>query len=72
MLRSMGLRSFHILFIVMATLLSAGFGLWCFLSDAGRELSGSTAMGAISLLAAVGLVVYGIKFVKKLDEEGID
>ncbi len=68
----MGLRSFHILFIVMATLMSVGFGLWCFLSDAGRELGGSSAMGTISLLAAVGLVVYGVKFVKKLDEEGID
>ncbi len=68
----MGLRNFHIFFIVISTSMSVGFGLWCFLSDAGRESYGSSAMGAISLVAAVALVVYGIRFVKKLDEEGIE
>ncbi len=68
----MGLRSFHIFFIVISTIMSVGIGFWCFLSDAGRELYGSSAMGAISLLAAVALVIYGIRFVKKLDEEGIE
>ena len=68
----MGLRNFHIFFIVISTIMSVGFGFWCFLSDAGRELYGSWAIGAISLLAAVALVIYGIRFVKKLDEEGIE
>ena len=68
----MGLRTFHIFFIVVSTLMSAGFGLWCFLSEGGRQLRGSWAMGGISLAAAVALVIYGVRFVKKLDREGID
>ncbi len=68
----MGLRNFHIFFIVISTIMSVGFGFWCFLSDAGREFYGSWAIGAISLVAAAALVIYGIRFVKKLDEEGIE
>ncbi len=68
----MGLRNFHIFFIVISTIMSVGIAFWCFLSDAGREVYGSSAMGAISLLAAVALVIYGFRFVKKLDEEGIE
>ncbi len=68
----MGLRSFHLFFIVISTIMSVGIGFWCFLSDAGRELYGSSAIGAISLVAAVALAIYGVRFVKKLDEEGIE
>ncbi len=68
----MGLRSFHLFFIMISTIMSVGIGFWCFLSDAGRKLYGSSAIGAISLLAGVALVIYGVRFVKKLDEEGIE
>ena len=68
----MGLRSFHIFFIVMSTVMSAGLGLWCFLSEAGRATSGSTTLGVVCLVAGVALAIYGVRFVKKLDEEGIE
>lgn len=68
----MGLRTFHLFFIIVATAACIGFGLWCFLTQAGSEFSGSRVWGAISLLAGVGLVIYGIRFRKKLDKEGIE
>ncbi len=68
----MSLKHFHIFFIMISVVMAAGFGFWCFLTDVGSAVAGSTVMGAVSLVAAVGLVIYGIKFLKKLEKEGIE
>jgi len=61
----MSLKAFHIVFITVSTLLSAVFALWCL-----REFSHSRAMGAgagvaIGALGAIGLLVYGVRFVRR-------
>ncbi len=67
----MSLKNFHILFIMIAIITTAGFGFWCFFTEAGKGAPGSTVMGVISLVSAVALVIYGVKFLRKMKEEGI-
>ena len=55
----MSLKAFHILFITMAILLAVGCAAWSFCNEI------TPAFGIISLLAAVGLLFYGIAFLKK-------
>jgi hypothetical protein len=62
----MSLKHFHIFFIVASIALTAGFGLWCFLTEDGAALAGSKWMGSISLVAAVALVVYILRIPAKL------
>lgn len=62
----MSLKAFHIFFVVMATLLCTGFGLWC----VGRHMDGMTGsyqlLAAASFLGAIALVVYGRIFLQKM------
>ena len=55
----MSLKVFHILFILLATLLAAGCAWWAFANDAG------IAVGLVAAAIAVALAVYGVYFVKK-------
>lgn len=57
----MSLKAFHILFIALATLVTAGFGLWAL----GPTNPGGVWMGWVSLAAAVVLPVYGRWFLAK-------
>jgi len=60
----MSLKQFHIVFIVMAVLLNAGFAAWVFTR---YQPQGSVmVMGWLSALSAVALMVYGVWFLKKL------
>jgi hypothetical protein len=68
----MSLKTFHVLFIVVSVLLAAGFGLWCLVTEKGASVAGSMAMGIVSLVLALALAVYLVKFVKKLRREGIE
>jgi len=62
----MSLKAFHIFFISLSVALALGFSVWLFQSyersGDGWMLAGSAA----SLLAAAGLIVYGIRILKKL------
>jgi len=60
----MSLKQFHIVFIVMAVLLSAGFAAWAFTRHP-VELE-VLVMGVISVVATLSLMVYGVWFLKKL------
>lgn len=64
----MSLKAFHILFISASVIMCTGFGLWCFLAEAVRGVAGYQALGGISLLIAVGLVLYEIMFVRKMKD----
>jgi hypothetical protein len=55
----MSLRAFHILFIFLSILLAAGCAVWAFVNGA------AAAFGIVSGLIAVGLVIYGIYFIRK-------
>ena len=64
----MSLKAFHIVFILVSTLLCAGFGAWSlsryFQIGGGGMLD--LAMGIGSLICMVALVIYGRAFLKKL------
>ena len=55
----MSLKAFHIVFVSLATLLALWLAAWA----AGN---GAPALAAGAAVAAVGLVVYGIWFLKKM------
>ncbi len=55
----MSLRAFHILFIVLSIVLSAGCAWWAFANKAGM------VFGAASAIAAVALTLYFIQFLRK-------
>jgi len=62
----MSLKSFHIVFIALATVLSLVFAGWEFehFLTSGDILQLAGALLAVA--AAVGLVIYGIRFLRKL------
>ena len=62
----MSLKSFHIVFVTCAVLFSGWFGFWAL---SAFEKSGDGVMLTLclaSFLAAGGLLVYGVWFLKKL------
>jgi len=61
----MSLKAFHIVFIIFSTVCVFGFGVWLLLvSDAGTTTL-NVGGAALSFLMGAGLIVYGIKFLKK-------
>jgi len=64
----MGLKGFHVFFIVVSTLTAVMFGAWG-LWDFGRTGKGATlAMGILGFVAAAALVFYGLWFLRKLKD----
>jgi hypothetical protein len=55
----MSLKVFHVLFILLSILLAAGCAVWALVNHT------ALAFGVVSAIVAVGLVIYGIYFVKK-------
>jgi hypothetical protein len=63
----MSLKALHLVFITAATLLSFGFAAWCFRAYAtGETAKLGLILGVASLVAGLGLVIYGRYFLKKL------
>jgi len=62
----MSLKSFHIVFIVLSTLLSFGFGLWAVREYAATAQTLNMAMGYASLIAGVVLAAYLVWFLVKM------
>lgn len=63
----MSLKAFHILFIVSSVALTVFLGGWCLMEyfTHGRRVA-DLLLGLVALVGAVGLVVYGRYFLKKL------
>ncbi len=59
----MSLRTFHIAFITVSTLFFWGFAAWCLLVTGLPEMF--VAMGWASAVCGLGMLVYGIRFLKK-------
>jgi hypothetical protein len=55
----MSLKAFHILFIVLATLLALGCAWWGFANEV------TPAFGGSAIVVACALVIYGISFIRK-------
>lgn len=55
----MSLKGFHIFFIFLATLLAIGFAAWSLMNQT------AVPVGICSAVLALGLIVYGVWFVKK-------
>jgi hypothetical protein len=66
----MGLKNIHVLFISMAIVLCLAFGTWCVTMYRDQQGTGYLAVGVGSFVCAVGLVVYGNWFLRKM--KGID
>jgi len=63
----MSLKTFHVIFITLASLMLFGFGGWMWRAYRGPEGAASDLAWAIAALAAgVGLLVYEGFFLKKL------
>ena len=62
----MSLRGFHIVFIVFSTLLALGIGGWCIWVDLVEGAPVFLAGAVGSFLAAIGLIVYGVWFYRKM------
>jgi predicted membrane protein len=67
----MSLKNFHLLFIAVSTLLAFVFGVWAVRSYATTDDGLELAMGIMSFLIAVMLIIYGVKFRQKIKEAGI-
>ena len=67
----MSIRGFHIVFITIATLFCIGLGIWVFLISNLPETTGKLALGGGAFAAALGLVIYGAYFYKKLKQNNL-
>ena len=64
----MGLKGFHVFFIVVAALTTLMFGAWA-LWDFGRTGKGGTlVLAVLAFGAAAALVFYGLWFLRKLKD----
>lgn len=62
----MSLKAFHIVFVVASVLLSAGVGVWAIAEFAQVGATWLIVLGVAALAFAVGMIVYGFWFLRKL------
>jgi hypothetical protein len=62
----MSLKGFHIVFIAFSTLLALGVGGWCVWLDLVEGTSAYLVGAVASFAVAVGLVIYGVWFYRKM------
>jgi len=65
----MNLKTFHIVFVTISTLMSFGFGGWCWHYAETNQSSGFRMLAAASFGAGVALIVYGFWFWKKINAQ---
>jgi multidrug transporter EmrE-like cation transporter len=61
----MSLRTFHIVFVTIATLLFAFLALWAFRISTDRS-DLVTTIGVLGCIGTLGMPVYGVCFYKKI------
>jgi len=62
----MSLKAFHIFFIAMSILITLGFAAWVLVGGGvGEQQSSLHLMAVFSGLLGIGLIGYGIHFVRK-------
>ncbi len=66
----MSLKSFHLFFIAVSVLLAIGFGAWEVVTYVESGGAGRLVAALLSFAVAAGLIVYGVRFVRKLKHIG--
>jgi len=66
----MGLKAFHIFFIVVATSLAFGFGVWGTWDYAESGSWVHLSLGIGSFVTSAALAYYGVWFLRKLKHVG--
>jgi hypothetical protein len=61
----MSLRAFHIVFVTVSTLLFVFLAVWA-LGFAANPTGIITALGVVSVVAALAMPVYGVYFYRKV------
>lgn len=64
----MSLKIFHIVFIALSVVLSAGLGAWGIHSYLAEGTLGGLALGVLFFITGAVLLIYGIRFWKKMKE----
>jgi hypothetical protein len=64
----MSLKSFHIVFVAISTLLAFFFAAWLFNNYLTTKATGALIGAIVSALAGVGLIWYGKAVLKKLKQ----
>jgi hypothetical protein len=62
----MGLKGFHIFFIVVSTLCALALAAWAILDWTRTQSVGTLVLGILAFAAAGALVFYGMWFLRKL------
>ncbi len=60
----MSLKHFHIAFVTICVLFAWGLAAWCLLMPGQPPIL--SYMGWLSLAGGLGLLVYGVRFLKKI------
>ena len=63
----MSLKSFHIVFVSVSTLLCVFLALWSFLL-APEASAMNTALGVVGVIGAVSMPIYGVCFYRKASQ----
>ncbi len=61
----MSLKAFHIFFIAMSVVITLGFAMWVFMGGARETTTGLSVMAALSGIVGVGLIGYGVYFIRR-------
>ena len=64
----MSLKGFHVVFITVSTLLAAFCAVWCVRAWQFSGGADVAAGAALSILAGLALVVYGVAFYRKMGQ----
>ncbi len=62
----MSLKTFHVGFITLSVLLAFGFGVWNLLDPSARGNAAYLTLAIVAFAAGIGLIVYEIRFLRKL------
>jgi hypothetical protein len=62
----MGLKGFHVFFIVASTLCALAFAAWAVLDWTRTQSAATLVLGVLAFAAAGALVFYGLWFLRKL------
>ena len=62
----MSLKAFHVVFIVASILLSFGLAFWSLTNFSNSGRTGDLVYGLSSGVIGLGLMAYGVYFLKKL------
>jgi DNA-binding transcriptional regulator of glucitol operon len=62
----MSIRSFHIIFVTLSTLLCLFLAWWAFLWPGQEGGKLVTSLGLVGIIGFIGLPVYGVYFYRKV------